>query len=79
LKRSRAAHYNLQKGKEMNMQTVKARAKWLVGGDPQLHKMWEVSHPDTGIKMWSCLPHDAALEIIKFGLHSQIEPKLQPI
>jgi hypothetical protein len=39
------------------MQTIKPRAKWLKGGTCQL---WELSHPDAGVLLWSALPHDGA-------------------
>lgn len=44
------------------MQTTKARAKWLKGGN---NPMWEVSHRDTGLKVWSDLPHDAGVILIE--------------
>ncbi|RQS60394.1 hypothetical protein [Burkholderia sp. Bp8986] len=55
------------------MQTTKARAKWLKGGN---YPMWEVSHRDTGIKVWSDRPHDCASYLLdRFVLPSQIEAR----
>ncbi|RAR53876.1 hypothetical protein C7401_12650 [Paraburkholderia unamae] len=53
------------------MQTTKARAKWLKGGN---YPMWELSHPDTRVKVWSDRPHDCAAYLIHtFVLLEQIE------
>lgn len=53
------------------MQTTKARAKWLKGGN---NPMWEISHRDTGLKVWSARPHDAgAMLIERCVLPSQID------
>lgn len=43
------------------MQTTKARARWLRGGD---YPMWELSHNDTSIKVWSDRPHDCAAYLL---------------
>ena len=53
------------------MQTTKARARWLKGGN---YPMWEVSHRDTGVKVWSDRPHDCAAYLFdRFVLPEQIE------
>lgn len=55
------------------MQTTKARARWLVGGN---YPMWEVSHADTGVKTWADRPHDAAAYLLKeFVLYGQVEKR----
>ncbi len=55
------------------MQTTKARARWLVGGN---YPMWEVSHADTGVKTWADRPHDAAACLLKeFVLYGQVEKR----
>jgi hypothetical protein len=49
----------------MNLQTVKPRARWLVGGNPLVDLMWEVRHPLTGVCIWSERPHDAAVHLLR--------------
>ncbi|MBR8114457.1 hypothetical protein KDX10_32970 [Burkholderia cenocepacia] len=44
------------------MQTIKPRARWLKGGTGQ---MWELSHPDSLWRLWSALPHDGALYMLR--------------
>jgi hypothetical protein len=44
------------------MQTVKAHARWLKGGNGQ---MWEISHPDTRVRVWSAYPRDAAAMLLE--------------
>ncbi|HDR8929185.1 TPA: hypothetical protein QDA78_005649 [Burkholderia vietnamiensis] len=44
------------------MQTIKPRARWLKGGTGQ---MWELSHPDTTVKVWSALPRDGAALLLE--------------
>ena len=56
------------------MQTRKAHARWLPGGDPQVHRMWEVTHPDTTVSFWSSRPDAAARELIeRYVLTNQTE------
>lgn len=56
------------------MQTVKPRARWLVGGDPAKCQMWEVSHPQSYVKFWSDRPHDAAVDMLtNFVVPEQVE------
>ena len=50
------------------MQTIKPRARWLKGGTGQ---MWELSHPDAGVLLWSALPHDGG----KYLLHEWVLPR----
>ncbi len=53
------------------MQTTKAHAKWLKGGDQPL---WEVSHRDTRVSVWSDRPHDCAVGLMRtFVLPDQVE------
>ncbi|PRG56858.1 hypothetical protein [Burkholderia gladioli] len=55
------------------MQTTKARARWLIGGN---YPLWEVSHADTGVKTWADRPHDAAAYLLKeFVLYGQVEKR----
>lgn len=55
------------------MQTVKPRAKYLVGPGGL---MWEVSHPDIGTKVWSTLPRDAAAMLLeRHVVYHQCAPK----
>ncbi|NBI45429.1 hypothetical protein [Burkholderia sp. ISTR5] len=55
------------------MQTTKARARWLIGGN---YPLWEVSHADTGVKTWTDRPHDAAAYLLKeFVLYGQVEKR----
>lgn len=56
------------------MQTTKARARWLKGGN---YPMWEVSHGDTSVKVWTDRPHDAvALLLEKYVLPMQVEARV---
>lgn len=56
------------------MQTTKARARWLKGGN---NPMWEVSHGDTSIKVWTDRPHDAAgLLLEEYVLQNQVEARV---
>lgn len=56
------------------MQTVKVRARYL-GGPGGL--VWELSHPQTTVRMWATLTHDGAVELLeKFVLANQIEAVL---
>ena len=49
----------------MNLQTEKPRAKWLPGSDPATCRMWKISHPHSGVRIWSELPHDGAIEMLR--------------
>ncbi|MDR5797460.1 hypothetical protein QCE49_29095 [Caballeronia sp. LZ008] len=58
------------------MQTKKARARYLPGGRALI---WEVTHPNTRVSVWSSLPRDAAAMLIeRYVLQQQVE-KLQGI
>lgn len=49
----------------MNLQTVKARARWVA--DPMLtgRPFWCVKHPLSNLTIFTDLPHDAAVEMIR--------------
>ena len=44
----------------MNLQTVKARARWVPSCD-----VWCVKHPLANARIYTTLPHDAAVEMIR--------------
>lgn len=48
----------------MNLQTVKARARW-VGGSQYAGPMWVVEHPLAKAMYFTDLPHDAAVHMIR--------------
>lgn len=60
----------------MNFQTVKPRARYLVGpGGP----MWEVTHPGTRVAVWAMLPRDAAVMLLeRYVVPRQCDERVKP-
>lgn len=48
----------------MNLQTVKARARWIAGSESS-EPMWCVKHPLAKAAYFTDRPHDAAVEMIR--------------